>query len=108
MSRNRKTRGSALAARLAAAKAPIVYLDRVFGGVTLIALHEADSLQGHLNAAHERLRIARRARSVGELLRDQVDLFPESRNRLRRDHQVRRELWRGLARDMAQPPRRAA
>jgi hypothetical protein len=78
-----------------------LYLDRVIGGVTLLALHEAGSLRGHAAAAHERLLIARRARGIGELLRDQIDLLPESRNRFSRDHQVRRELWRGLIRDLS-------
>lgn len=79
-----------------------VYLDRVLGGVALIAVHELGSLRGHAAAAGERLRVAQRARGVGELLRDQLDLLPESHNRLRRDHAVRRELWRGLLRDLAQ------
>ncbi len=78
-------------------------LDRLVGGVALITLHEADSVRGHLAGAGERLRVARRARSLGELLRDQVDLLPASRNRLRRDHAVRRELWRGLIHDLRQP-----
>jgi len=77
-----------------------VYLDRVFGGVALLALHEAGSLQAHLEAVGERLRIARRARTLTELIRDQVDLFPESRNRLRRDQRVRRELWNGFVREL--------
>lgn len=78
-----------------------VYLDRILGGISLLVLHETGSLQGHVAAAQERLRLARRARGLGELLRDQVDLLPESRNRLRRDQQIRRELWRGLARDLS-------
>lgn len=77
-----------------------VYLDRVFGGVALLALHEAGSLQAHVEAVGERLRIARRARSLSELIRDQVDLLPESRNRFRRDHRVRRELWNGFVREL--------
>lgn len=75
-------------------------LDRMCSGVALIALHEAGALQGHLEALHERLRVARRARSVGELLRNQFDLLPESRNRWQRDHHVRVELWSGLMRDL--------
>lgn len=73
---------------------------RLLDGLSLIALHEADALNAHLNAAGERLRLARQARSVRELWRDQVDLLPESRNRLRDDHAVRRRLWSGLARDL--------
>lgn len=73
---------------------------RLLDSLSLIALHEADALNAHLNAAGERARLALRARSVQELWRDQVDLLPESRNRLRDDHLVRRQLWRGLARDL--------
>lgn len=85
-----------------------IYLDRVLGGVALIALHEAGSLQGHLEGVNERLRVARRARSLGELLRDQMDLLPETRNRFVRDHQVRRGLWGGFVEDLTAPVKKAA
>ncbi len=85
-----------------------IYLDRVFGGAALIALHEAGSLQGHLEGVNERLRVAARARNVGELIRDQIDLIPETRNRFLRDHEVRRQLWRGFVRDLTAPVQRAA
>jgi hypothetical protein len=77
-----------------------VYASRLLDGLSTIALHEADALNAHLLAAGERVRIALQARNAAELLRDQLDLLPESRNRLRRDHQLRRELWRGLIRDL--------
>lgn len=73
---------------------------RLLDSLSLIALHEADALNAHFNAAGERLRLARQARGLHELWRDQVDLLPESRNRLRDDHAVRRRLWSGLARDL--------
>ncbi|HUP91726.1 MAG TPA: hypothetical protein VM074_05710 [Solimonas sp.] len=76
------------------------YLDRLLGGVALIALHEASSIQGHLQSAGERLRLAREARNVSELVREQIDLLPEERNRLRGDQEVRRALWRGLLVDL--------
>lgn len=85
-----------------------IYLDRVFGGAALIALHEAGSLQGHLEGVNERLRVAARARNVGELIRNQIDLIPETRNRFVRDHTVRRELWRGFVRDLTAPVQKAA
>lgn len=85
-----------------------VYLDRVLGGVALIALHEAGSLQGHLEGLGERLRVARRARGLIELLRDQIDLLPESRNRFRRDQRVRRQLWNGFVNDLTAPVGRKA
>lgn len=77
-----------------------VYLDRVLGGVAMIALHEAGAIQGHLESAGERLALARQARSLRTLLREQLDLIPEEKNRLRHDHEVRRALWRGLFRDL--------
>lgn len=79
------------------------HLDRIVGGFSLLVLHETGSLQGHVAALQERLRLAQRARGLGELLRDQVDLLPESRNRLRRDQQIRRQLWRGWVRDLRVP-----
>ncbi len=75
-------------------------VDRVLDGVAAIALHEADALNAHWAAAGERLRIAREARTPGELLQDQLDLLPESRNRFARDHALRRVLWRGLMSDL--------
>ncbi|MEW6167607.1 MAG: hypothetical protein AB1651_07910 [Pseudomonadota bacterium] len=79
-------------------------VDRLVGDLSLIVMHEVGALRGHLAAAQVRVRVARRARGVGELLRDQIDLLPEMRNRLGRDHAVRRALWRGLVHDL----RRAA
>lgn len=76
------------------------YVDRAVGGVALIAVHEANALRGHVSEVSERLRVARRARGVKEIVRDQVDLLPESRNRIRRDHEVRMQLCRGLIRDL--------
>lgn len=85
-----------------------VYLDRVLGGVAMLALHEAGALQGHLDAVGERWRLARRAGSVRQLLREQLDLLPEERIRVRHDHAVRRELWRGLVKDLRHPRLRRA
>ncbi|MFA5940736.1 MAG: hypothetical protein WC809_15370 [Sinimarinibacterium sp.] len=76
------------------------YADRVLGGLRLIAVHEVGAIQAHVAAVGERVRVAHRARGVGELLRNQFDLLPESRNRWRRDQLVRRELWRGFVRDL--------
>jgi len=84
------------------------YLERVAGAFSLLVLHETGSLQGHAAAVQERLQIARRARGLGELLRDQIDLLPESRNRLRRDHQIRRELWRGWIDELTPKSAKAA
>lgn len=78
-----------------------LYLDRSLGGIALLAVHEMDSLRGHLSALRERWSVARRARTPGELIRDQVDLLPESRNRVLQDQDVRKELWRGLVKDLS-------
>lgn len=75
-------------------------LDRLIGNVSLIALHEAGALEGHATALAERVRLARRARGVAALLREQLDLIPEERNRWRDDHAARRALWRGLVADL--------
>lgn len=72
-------------------------LDRALGDLSLLAVHELDSLSGHWAALRERLVVAGKAKGVGELLSDQLDLIPETQARLRRDHQIRRELLRGIA-----------
>jgi hypothetical protein len=81
-----------------------VYLDRVLGGIAMLALHEASSVQGHVDAALERLRLAREARGLRQLLREQVDLLPEERNRWHHDQQVRRALWQAFVRDLRATP----
>lgn len=75
-------------------------LERAGSGISLLAVHESDSVRGHLSALRERWSVARRARGPGELIRDQVDLLPESRNRMLHDQSVRKELWRGLVKDI--------
>jgi hypothetical protein len=51
--------------------------------------HEWRAVTGHFHALVTRLAVARQARSPVEMLRDQIDLIPESRLRLRRDQQTR-------------------
>lgn len=82
-----------------------VYVDRAIGGAALIMVHETGALHGHWTEISERLRVARKAHGPGELIRDQIDLLPESRNRLVRDQEVRRGLWRGLFKDLTAPVR---
>lgn len=77
------------------------YADRAAGGLALLLVHEAGALRGHWSAIGERLSVARRARTTGELLRNQIDLLPESRNRFAHDHSVRLELWKGWLRDLS-------
>lgn len=82
------------------------YFENTSGGLALLAVHETDSLRGHMAALRERWAVAQRARSTGELIRDQIDLLPESRNRMLRDQDLRRELWRGFIRDLGLRVRR--
>ncbi|HVT36440.1 MAG TPA: hypothetical protein VHE37_12710 [Nevskiaceae bacterium] len=76
-------------------------VDRAVLGITLIAVHEADALAAHWTELGERLEVARRARGPRQLIREQLDLLPESHSRLRHDQQIRRQLWRGLWRDLS-------
>ena len=73
-------------------------LERAIDSVGQIAMHEAGALDNHLLALRERWAVARKARGVGELLRDQIDLLPATRLRLAEDHELRLKLWRSLAR----------
>lgn len=77
------------------------WIERLQSGIDVLVAHERAALAGHWSEVGERLAVARRARSAGELLRDQFDLFPESRARLRRDHCVRRALLRGVINELA-------
>jgi coenzyme F420-reducing hydrogenase alpha subunit len=58
--------------------------------------HEWRSLQGHRVELQERLRLAREARGLRELIQAQIDLVPESWRRLQRDALTRRALWSEL------------
>src|SRR5579872_5570601 len=64
-----------------------------------IAMHEAGVIDGHVDALRMRWAVARKARSLGELLRDQYDLLPDTRARIARDHRERLRLWRRLRTD---------
>lgn len=71
--------------------------ERALDGASQIAMYEAGVLDGHLLGLRERWSVARRARGVGELLRDQYDLLPATRMRLHEEHAGRLKLWRELA-----------
>jgi hypothetical protein len=72
-------------------------IERAIDSVGQIAMYEAGALDGHLLALRERWAVARKARGVGELLRDQLDLIPATRLRLSEEHEARLRLWRELA-----------
>jgi hypothetical protein len=84
------------------------YVDRTLQDLRNLTGHEADAITGHWSELAERLAVARRARDVVELVRDQIDLLPETRARLRRDHYRRRTLLRGLVVHISDLPRLAA
>ena len=70
--------------------------ERSLRGAWRLAGHELDAAQGHLTAAREHCRVARRARDRLEFLRDQVDLLPATLSRLVSDHRQRVALLRGF------------
>jgi hypothetical protein len=80
--------------------ASISSLNQVLDGVSVIAQHESAAIGEHYRGLRERLSVARRARSVGELVQNQVDLWPATRHRLRQQGELRRRLWKGLVNDL--------
>lgn len=76
-------------------------MQRAAIGLAMIAVHEWGALGAHYAELRERVAVARRARGAGELLRDQMDLLPETQARLRQDQQVRRELLRRWVRTLS-------
>ena len=84
------------------------YAHRAVGGLALIVMHELDALSGHVAEVRERLAVARKARGLGELVRDQVDLLPETRARLNLDQRERRALLHSWVADLRDGLRSAA
>jgi hypothetical protein len=76
------------------------YLERAVDGAALVLLHEFDALTGHWAELAERLAVARKARGLGDLVRMQVDLLPETRARLTLDQRERRALVRSWWADL--------
>lgn len=76
------------------------YVRRAVGGLALVVIHELDALSGHVAEVRERLAVARRARGLGELLRDQADLLPETRTRLTLDQRERMALLQSWVADL--------
>ncbi len=81
-------------------------LNTAMDGLSVLVEHENTALDNQLAGLRERLAIARRARTLGELLRNQIDLLPDTQARLRRDHRVRRALLEGLTSDLRNSMRR--
>lgn len=76
------------------------YASRALGGLVLLLVNEVDALAGHWAEARERVAVARQARGLGELVRNQVDLVPETRARLALDWRRRREYLAGYWSDL--------
>ncbi len=76
------------------------WLERAVDGAARMALHELDALSGHWAEVRERVAVAREARGVGELVRAQADLLPETRARLALDQRERRALLHGWLADL--------
>lgn len=77
-----------------------LYAQRAVGGLALIVLHEVDALSRHWIEVRERLEVARKARGLGQLVRDQVDLLEETRARLVLDQRERRALLHSWVADL--------
>jgi hypothetical protein len=84
------------------------YVDRAMQDLRQLTQHEVEALSGHWSEVNERMAVARRARDMLELVRDQIDLLPETRARLVRDHAHRRTLLRGLVGNLVSRPSKAA
>jgi len=76
------------------------WIERAVGGATLMALHELNALSGHWAELCERLAVARKSSGLGELVRQQLDLFPETFARLALDQRERRALLHGWLADL--------
>ena len=85
-----------------------VYADRAVGGFALMVMHEIDALTRHGVEVRERLAVARQARGVAQLVREQVDLLAETRARLQLDQRERLALLHSWVTDLRGGLRQAA
>lgn len=69
-------------------------------GFSVLVEHETNAFDNLVASLRERISVARKARNVGELLRNQLDLLPDTQARLSRDHAVRGQLLKGFGRDI--------
>lgn len=97
--------------KLLSTTAPVAgraYFERAVDGAALVLIHELEALGGHWAELRERMAVARQARGVGELVRTQVDLLPETRARLTLDQRERRALLHSWITDLRGGVRPAA
>ena len=85
-----------------------VYANRAVGGFALMVMHELDALTRHGVELRERVAVARKARGLRQLVRDQVDLVAETRARLKLDQRERLALLNSWVADLRSGPRLAA
>lgn len=76
------------------------YVARAVDGASSVLMHELDALGGHWVELRERVAVARKSRGLGDLVRSQVDLLPETRARLSLDQRERRALLRSWLADL--------
>lgn len=84
------------------------YVRRGLDAFALLLMHELDAMEGHFAEARERVAVARTARGLGDLLRTQLDLVPETRARLRLNALERRALLNGWVQELRALPRLTA
>ncbi len=70
-------------------------------GLSLLIEHEEQSLATLQQEWRTRRAVARRAGSLTELLRDQIDLIPASKNQLVDNFALRARLLLGFVRDLS-------
>ena len=75
--------------------APSRQITRALQIASRISSHEFDTLSGHWVEAEERIAVALKARSVVELLSDQIDLLPETRARMSANRKRLKAILRG-------------
>jgi hypothetical protein len=81
------------------------WLERAVDGAAALVLHELDALAGHWAEVRERVAVARAASGLGELVRVQVDLLPETRARLALDQRERLALLNSWIEDLRETGR---
>ena len=93
--------------KLLATEAPDggAWFERAVGGAARLVVHEIDALSGHWAELRERLAVARESRGLGELVRAQVDLLPETRARLALDQRERLALLNSWIADLRETGR---
>lgn len=75
-------------------------LNTAMDGFSVLVEHESNAFDDLVASLRERVSVARNARNMGELLRNQLDLLPDTHARLLRDHAVRGQLLKGFGRDI--------